>query len=576
MKWKSFILAVCVSSFLLQCGKEKKPALTTPTAQEKQVFIAGSASVMPLLKVLASEFAKKEPDTELVFLPDSHSDAAIVGATTQQYDIGAMSRERLPDEKENPLRYLHLARDGMVFAVNENLPLVNLSSQQIVDIYTGKITNWADVGGPDAKIVVIDRPEYTSAKKALRKSFLGEESQTTSEAVVVERPWQVTDSIQWIANSIGYTSLGEIVSINPKVNIISINGIKPAMTNIKDGSYKFLRPFGLVLGPHPKASTMRFVNFIFSDAGSHIIEKSGYIPQRYEILIGIVPEQDVMVQNQRYQPLADYLSHKMGERFSVSLKLFSTYIEVCRSLANGSINAAFLGSFAYTTVRDHVIVLARPDYHGLSTYRGVLFVRENSNIKNVEDMRGKRLVLGGRTTTAGYVFPLYFFKKHGIPDYHTYFSKAYFVGTHEDAILGVLHNQADVGAAKDLILRMVLKENPGLEKALKILEQSPPVPSNAFVVRKNLNLPCFDCHSTIGKDRIVNSDLPPKFDIAGVIKDLLLAMPSDPEGRAALASIGGASGFLSTTDADYAELYTMLKEIHVNPADFLTREDAPE
>jgi len=118
-----------------------------------------------------------------------------------------------------------------------------------------------------------------------------------------------------------------------------------------------------------------------------------------------------------------------------------------------------------------------------------------------------RLVMGGRTTTAGYVFPLYYFKKEGIPDYKKFFSRVYFVGTHEDAILAVLHNEAEVGAAKDLILRMFIKENPGLESALRILANSPPVPSNAFVVRKNLNLPCFDCHSTLDKEH-VNSDLP--------------------------------------------------------------------
>jgi phosphate transport system substrate-binding protein len=577
LKWKPLLLVVvlCFSCLpLLLCSK-RESALSTD-APDRSVFVSGSASVMPLLKTLAGEFAKKEQDARIIFLPDSHSEAAVVGTTVAQYDIGAMSRERMPEEKENPLRYLHLARDGMVFATNNNLNITDLSTEQIRRIYSGKIRNWSEVGGPDAKIVVIDRPEYTSAKLAFRKFFLKDDVPISSEAVVVERPWQVTDSIKWIANSIGYTSLGEIVSENPSVNIISINGVAPSNSNLKNGTYKFLRPFGLVLGPNPKVSTMRFVNFIFSDAGSRVIENSGYIPQRYEVLIGIVPEQDVMVQNQRYQPLADYLSHKLGERFSVKLKLFSTYMEVCQGLANGTINAAFLGSFAYTMVRDYVDVLARPDYHGISTYRGIIFVRSDSGINSLEQMRGKRLVLGGRATTAGYVYPLYLFKEKGISDYHTYFSDAYYVGTHEDAILAVLHNKADVGAAKDLILRMFVKENPGLEHTLRILEKSPPVPSNAFVVRKNVNLPCFDCHATMGKDNTIDSDLPPKFDIGATIREFLLAMPYDPEGRAALTALGGASGFLTTTDADYGDLYRMLHEIKVNPKDILNGDNVSE
>lgn len=575
MKWKILflVIALCVSSLLSPSCSKKEASLKTPAvSQDARVFVSGSAAVMPLLKTLAGEFEKKEPDIEIVFLPDSHSESAVAGTTEEKYDVGAMSRERMSGEKENPLRYLHLARDGMVFITNRNLTIPDLTSDQIKDIYTGKIRNWAEVGGPNAKIVVIDRPEYTSAKLAFRRAYVDEKSRITSEAVLVERPWQVTDSVEWIANSIGYTSLGEIVLENPPVNILSIDGIRPTVSDLKDGAYKFFRPFGLVLSPKPKAATMRFVNFIFSDAGSHIIENSGYIPQRYEILIGIVPEQNVMVQNQRYQPLADYLSHKLGERFAVKLKLFSTYIDVCRSLADGHIDAAFLGSFAYTTVSDYVDVIARPNYHGISTYRGVIFVRADSGITNLEQMQGKRLVLGGRTTTAGYVFPLYFFREHGIPDYNAYFSNAYFVGTHEDAILAVLHHKADVGAAKDLILRMFLKENPALASTLKILVKSPAVPSNAFVVRKNLNLPCFDCHTTMAKGRTV-SDLKGDFDLGAAIKGYLLAMPYDPEGREALSALGGASGFLETADADYADLYSMLKAIGVNPKDSLKEDD---
>lgn len=562
------IAAVCCSVALMSCAEKKPPPEASPPS-ENLVFISGSAAVTPLLKTLASEFSKKESDAEIVFLPDAHSEAGITGTTEEKYDMGLISREMLPSEKQSPLRYLHLAKDGMVFATNLNVRVANLNSDQIRDIYAGSIVNWSEVGGPDARIAVIDRPEHTSAKLAMRRTFLGDELVVTPDAISIERPWQVTDSIQLVPYSIGYTSLGEIVSENPPVNIISVNGVAPTPANLIEGKYRFFRPFGVVLGPTPKASTMRFVNFIYSDDGSRVIQNSGYVPQRYEIVIGIVPEQDVMVQRQRYEPLTDYLSRKMGESFSVKLKLFSTYAEVCNSLADGSINAAFLGSLAYAAVRKYVNVLARPDYNGISTYRGIIFVRANSGIDGLEKMRGKRLVMGGRTTTAGYVFPLYFFKQHGISDYRSYFSEANFVGTHEDAILAVLHNNADVGAAKDLIYRMIAHENPLLETSLKVLAASPPVPSNAFVLRKDLELPCFDCHQTVARGGTVRREITAQFDIGTTIKRHLLSMPQDPEGRDALAAIGNANRFLPTTDADYSELYKMLEEIDVDPESLL-------
>ncbi len=474
-------------------------------------------------------------------------------------------------EKENPVRYLHLAVDGMVFATNPSVAITNLNSDQIRDIYTGKITNWAQAGGPNEKITVIDRPEHTSAKLMLRRAFLGEEP-VMGEAITVERPWQASESIQLIPGSIGYTSLGEIVTQNPPVNIISVNGVAPTLSNLKERRYKFFRPFGLILGPHPKLYTMRFVNFIFSEEGARVIENSGYVPQRYEILIGVVPEQDVMVQSQRYEPLANYLSHKLGERFSVKLKLFSTYIDVCRNLEKGDINAAFLGSLAYTTVRKNVEVLARPNYSGVSTYRGIIFVRADSGINGLEQMRSRRLVMGGKTTTAGYVFPLYYFKKHGIPDYRSYFSEVYFAGTHEDAILAVLHNKADVGVAKDLVYHMIAGENPLLQSSLKILAQSPPVPSNAFVIRKGLELPCFECHQTMAQGNAGEQSLSSEFDISSAIKQYLTTMDQDPAGKQALSAIGNATNFIETKDSDYSELYKMMEEIDLKPESLLGEE----
>ncbi len=550
------------------CAKEQSHSeISTPS--EKRVLISGSAAVMPLLRILAQEFMKTESDIEIVFPPDSHSEAGIAGAIEKQYDLGAISREMLPEEKSEELRYLHLAIDGLVFATNPDVRISNLSSEQIRDIYAGKITNWAQVGGQDASIAVIDRPEHTSAKIALRDAFMEPDLRVGPQTIMVERPRQVVDSIQLVPYSIGYTSLGDIVAKNPAVNVIAVDGIAPTPLNLQKGVYKFLRPFGLVLGPDPKAVTMRFLNFVFSEKGSRIIETAGYKPQRYEILIGIVPEQDLLVQNRRYRPFAEYLSRKLENRFAVKLKLFPTYIDVCRSLANGEINAAFLGSLAYTTVRDEVDVLARPDYHGVSTYRGIIFVPQDSGIRTLEDMRGKRLAMAGETTTAGYIFPLYYFKKNGIVDYKKYFSESFFVGTHEDAILAVLHNRADVGAAKDLIFNMIAKENPGIESSLRIIAHSMPVPSNAFVLRKDVSFPCFDCHQKMAVSKQQDENLSLQLDIRAAIKEYLLEMSQDPAAAEALMSVGGANRFLETADSDYEALYQMLKELDIDPKKLL-------
>jgi hypothetical protein len=99
------------------------------------------------------------------------------------------------------------------------------------------------------------------------------------------------------------------------------------------------------------------------------------------------------------------------------------------------------------------------------------------------------------------------------------------------------------------------------------------MPSNALVLRKDLSLPCFDCHQKQGVGgRGADEQISPELDMKETIKQYLLTMPENPEGRQALMELGNASGFLETTDADYAELYKMLNELHIRPQVFLISE----
>ncbi len=570
-----FLIIALLSLFLLlsACERhENKAQVKSTVSTDNRIRISGSASVMPLLKNLAREFKVENSDVEIVFLPDGHSTAGIAGVADGQYDIGAVSREMFSAEKSDDLQYLHLAIDGMVMATNVGIKIANLNRAVIRDIYAGKVSNWAQVGGPDGKITVIDRPEYTSAKIAFRATFLGPDFAVNAESVSLERYWQVANSLQMIPNSIGYTSLGEIIRENPLLNVSAVNRIAPTPENLKSGRYAFFRPFGLVLETDPKPEIMKFLNFIFSDAGASIISRSGYLPQRYEILVGIVPERNVIVQEQRYQPLINYLSERLGKGFSVKLKLLPSYLDVCKGLVSGDLDAAFVGSLAFAAVRKHVNALVRSEQNGNANYHGLIFTRRDSGIDGFAGMQGKGLVMGGKTTTSGYVFPHYLFAREGFANLKELFSEISVVGTHEDAIMAVYNGDAEVGAAKDLVFNMITRENPAIQNSMEILYQSPPLPSNAFVLRKNLKNTCFECHHRLGRDP--DKDGPGCFrtGLGGMLKKYLLTMHENPDGRAALAAMKNADYFIETTPADYDELYKMMAEINLNPEDLLLAE----
>lgn len=259
-----------------------------------------------------------------------------------------------------------------------------------------------------------------------------------------------------------------------------------------------------------------------------------------KIKIGLVPEQDIRKMAARYEPLAEYLSKKLDKE--IALVYLDSYAEVCDKFIYKQLDAAFFGSFSYglTHVKAGVEPIARPDYQGVSTYRGLIVVREDSGIKNITDMRGKRLALVHQATYAGYLYPLRYFKEHGVKDPEGYFSKIIFSGSHDKAIFALLKNEVDVACPKDLVYQRIIKENPDLEKKLVVLSASEQVPSNALCASKDF-------------DQVLKNKL----------KDALLNLHSEAEAAAVFRSLG-AERFIETKDSDYQHLYDTINALGVD------------
>jgi phosphonate transport system substrate-binding protein len=250
------------------------------------------------------------------------------------------------------------------------------------------------------------------------------------------------------------------------------------------------------------------------------------------LLIGLIPEHNIFRQRQRYEPLADYLSDKVGAR--IDLKVLSRYGNVIENFVSNDLDGAFFGSFtaALAFRKLGVEPLARPEYlDGSSTYHGLLFVRKDSGIRTAADMKGKRFAFVDKATTAGWLLPMHYFQTHGIADYRTWFKETYFTGTHEGAIRDVLDKKADVGAAKNTVFDRLAAADPEMRQELIVLTRSPDVPANALCVRRDLD-------DSLKKRLLEN----------------LLTMDRDEEGRKILDHFG-ARRFIVTTEADYAPVF---------------------
>ena len=263
--------------------------------------------------------------------------------------------------------------------------------------------------------------------------------------------------------------------------------------------------------------------------------------QEKSLTIGLVPEQNLFKQIERYTALADYLSSKTGVK--IKLKTITRYGNVVDSFVSSGLDGAFLGSLTYVLVRAKmgVEVLARPENaQGVSTYHGLIFVRHDSGIKNVNGMRGKRFVFVDQASTAGFLLPLDYLRSHGVENYRSYLKEVYFAGTHEDPIYDVLNKKADIGAAKNTVFDRLAESDRRIKEELLVLAKSPEVPENGLALRKDI-------------DGSVRSSL----------TEALLNMHRDAAGQIALKNFG-AVRFIVTTDKDYEPVVRYAYKVGLN------------
>lgn len=267
------------------------------------------------------------------------------------------------------------------------------------------------------------------------------------------------------------------------------------------------------------------------------------------LVIGLIPEQNLFRQMERYEPLAGYLSEKTGTQ--IKLTVLARYGNILDNFVSGGLDGAFFGSFTYALAHAKlgIQVIARPEsLGGVSAYHGLIFVRKDSRITSYREMQGKRFAFVDKATTAGYLFPLEYFRKHGV-NYRTYLKESYFTGTHEDAIYDVLNKKADIGAAKNTVFDRLAHSDARIKNELVVLEHSFEVPENALALRHDLD-----------------DSLREKF------KTVLLNMHLDPRGIEVLEAFG-AKRFVETTEADYRPLYHSAQQIGLDLATYDYRND---
>ncbi|MBI5427555.1 MAG: phosphate ABC transporter substrate-binding protein [Nitrospinae bacterium] len=256
--------------------------------EEQTVRVAGSTTVLPVVSKSADRF-KVSHKGVTVTVNAGGSGVGVNDVGNGRAQIGMLSRELTREEREQfknaGLKTHAVGRDAVACVVSSEVysaGVKTLSKEQIRDIYLGKIGNWKDVGGPDRRIVVIDKETHRGTRHVFMQYVFGDEQARAPGARLVTG--SNNEEQTKVAQSDAAIGMLSIAWINPDVVGVGIRDgdrvIQPTLATVRDGSFPISRNLNLVTAGEPRGAVKEFIDFILGPEGQKIVEESGYVAVR--------------------------------------------------------------------------------------------------------------------------------------------------------------------------------------------------------------------------------------------------------------------------------------------------------
>ena len=268
------LTAVMALSLLTACGSKNDNSAdtntdgsNTETTLSGTVSTDGSTSMEKVINSLGESFMAMNKDVKFTYNPTG-SGSGIQAVSEGRCDIGLSSRALKDDEKASGLVETVVALDGIAIVVNPENPVSDLDIDTIAKIYTGEITNWKDVGGNDAEIVLIGtRDGFESITDTKDACQYRQELTSTGDVI---------NTVSQNPDAIGYASLS---AVGDSVKALTVGGVEATEATVKDGSYVVQRPFVLVTKEGTKLSpaAQAFFDYALSADAASIIAAAGAV-----------------------------------------------------------------------------------------------------------------------------------------------------------------------------------------------------------------------------------------------------------------------------------------------------------
>jgi phosphate transport system substrate-binding protein len=254
------------------------------TAFAEDITINGSTTVLPFAQAAVERFMSLNPEIN-ISLSGGGTGNGIKALADKTVNIANASRfikfaevKTAVANEVYPIPFA-VALDCLLPMVHPSNPVNGLTTQQLRDIYSGKVTNWKDVGGNDEAIVVVGRDTSSGTYGTWQEMIMDIEGNTrvSPKAQTAASSGAMLSTVANNKNAIGYDGIGYI---DNTVKPLTVNQVAGTATSAKDGSYPLSRYLYMFTDGWPKGDVLDFINYVLSDEGQAIVEKSGFIRVR--------------------------------------------------------------------------------------------------------------------------------------------------------------------------------------------------------------------------------------------------------------------------------------------------------
>jgi phosphate transport system substrate-binding protein len=273
MTAKTGFFACAAALSLMLAGAVQAAGSGAPT----RITVTGSSTIAPLMSEVGKAYEKSNPSAR-VDVQTGGSSRGLMDVRKKTADIGMVSRALTDGEKD--LQSVLLAKDGIGMIVNTANPVKSLTREQVIAIYSGKLKNWKDVGGPNLPITVISKAEGRSTLEVFSQYF-GLSYRAIRAHVIIGDNQQEIMTVSSNKGAIGYVSIGSAeyeAKLGTPIRMVQLDQLQPSSENIAKGIYPVARELNLVFRAPLSKEAFELINFAQSPEASRYIAAQYFVP----------------------------------------------------------------------------------------------------------------------------------------------------------------------------------------------------------------------------------------------------------------------------------------------------------